>query len=147
MPAGPAYHRTRDFRPSIGAVPPLIDDFFQELRGEDYTPGVSRSPSTRPLSFVLCIAAPLSIAILMNALVRPALAERLGGERRQSMTTAKSQDGWWAFDAATRDAHPALTAFLEFSDGALAVSMLAVAAVAAIAYLLRDRRRERSRTL
>lgn len=95
---------------------------------------------------MLCAAIPLSIAVLMNALVRPALAKRLGGERMHSTTTAKSADGWWAFDAATRDAHPTLTAFLEFSDGALAMSMLGVAAIAAIAYLMADRRRERARS-
>jgi len=79
----------------------------------------------------------------MNGLVRPALAERLGGERVRSTTTSKSSDGWWAFDAGTRAEHPALTAFLGWSDGALAMSLLAVAAVAAVAYLAADRRRER----
>lgn len=96
-----------------------------------------------PLGFVLCAAIPLCFAALLNAVVRPALAERIGGERVRSTTTAKSADGWWEFDAAARDAHPVLTAFLECSDGALAMSLLAVAAVATVVFLAAHRRRER----
>lgn len=116
------------------------------IRGESYTRGVSRprSPS-RPISFVLCVAIPLGIAVLMNAAVRPALAERLGGSLRQSMTTAKSSDRWWEFEQATREAHPMLTGFLQLSDGAIAMALLGVAAFAAIVYLARDRHRERRR--
>lgn len=95
---------------------------------------------------MLAVAVPLGLAIAMNALVRPALAERLGGERMRSTTTAKSSDGRWVFDAATRAEHPALTAFLEFSDGALAMSLLGVAVIAAVAVLAADRLGASART-
>ena len=116
------------------------------IRGESYTRGVSRQSSlSRPISFVLCVVIPLGIAVLLNAAVRPALAERLGGTMRQSMTTTKSSDLWWEFEPTTREAHPMLTGFLQLSDGAVAMAMLGVAALAAIVYLARDRHRARSR--
>lgn len=128
-------------------LPAVEIEARQRSRLGSYTRGVSRPSSlSRPISFVLCVAIPLAVAALVNAVVRPALAERLGGSLRRSMSTAKSADRWWEFEPATREAHPMLTGFLQLSDGAVAMAMLGVATLAAIVFLARDRRRERDRT-
>ena len=101
----------------------------------------ARSSSRIALRFTVYVAIPIGIAVILNAIVRPTLAAQLGGSRRQHFTNFRSSDGWWEFDAATRDAHPVLTRFLELSDGALAMMLLVVAAAIAVTLLLFERRR------
>ncbi|MFF8818393.1 hypothetical protein ACF07D_10405 [Leucobacter sp. NPDC015123] len=92
----------------------------------------------RALMLPLCVAVPVGVAIVLNAIVRPWLAESLDGARRTSFTNAKSADGWWEFSDPVRAAHPAATSFLETSDGAIAIAGIAVAALACGALLAGD---------
>ena len=72
---------------------------------------------------------PLAVGVLLNAVVRPAMAERLDGEMIRRGASVRGPDTWWTFDAATRVAHPWQTGFLEMSHGAVALVTLAVIAV------------------
>lgn len=90
----------------------------------------------RALWLPVCAAAPICAAIVLNSLVRPALAAGIGGAREQTYTGHRSSDGWWEFDTAARAAHPVLTGFLEMTDGAIAVAGLGGAAVCCAALLL-----------
>lgn len=77
----------------------------------------------------LWYAIPLAIAVLLNGVVRPAMAERLGGEMIRRGASVRGSDTWWRFDAATRAEHPWQTGFLEMSHGAVAFTTLVVIAV------------------
>ncbi|UTX52291.1 hypothetical protein [Leucobacter aridicollis] len=92
----------------------------------------------RALMLPLCVAVPVGVAIVLNAIVRPWLAESLDGARRTSFTNAKSADGWWEFSDQVRTAHPAATSFLETSDGAIATAGIALAALVCGALLAGD---------
>lgn len=72
---------------------------------------------------------PLAIAIVLNAVVRPVMADRLGGEMIRRGASVRGPDTWWTFDAATRAAHPWQTGFLEMSHGAVAFVAMVVIAV------------------
>ncbi|MEN5170496.1 hypothetical protein ABE444_13070 [Brevundimonas pondensis] len=72
---------------------------------------------------------PLAISVLLNGVVRPIMAERLGGEMIRRGASVRGSDIWWAFDAATRAEHPWQTSFLEMSHGAVALVTLGVIAV------------------
>ena len=99
----------------------------------------------RALQFVALVALPTGLAIVLNALVRPALAARFDGVRQQSYTNYRSFDGWWEFDGSVQAAHPTLTGFLGMSDGAIAMTGLTCSVVLLLALLLRDRHQARSR--
>lgn len=102
----------------------------------------------RALALPLCVAAPLGVVVVLNALVRPRMAEALGGTRVSRFTTYKSADGWWEFAEPVRASHAIAARFLEFSDGAIAMAGIAVAALACAALLASDRirlARERKR--
>lgn len=64
---------------------------------------------------------PLGVTVLLNAIVRPMMAERLGGEMIRRGAAVRGSDRWWVFDAATKAEHPYQTAFLEASDGVMAM--------------------------
>jgi hypothetical protein len=72
---------------------------------------------------------PLAIAVVLNAVVRPVMAERLGGEMIRRGAGVRGSDTWWTFDAATRAAHPWQTGFLEMSHGTVAFVTMGVIAV------------------
>ncbi|UOR01704.1 hypothetical protein MUN77_16590 [Leucobacter allii] len=99
------------------------------------------------------VAAPVALAVAVNALARPALAERYGGLRHQHFTTFRSSDGWWEFDAATSAAHPIITGFLGLSDGAIVAAglllsgsvLIAITLWGAVAATARRARARRSR--
>ncbi|QZY52612.1 hypothetical protein [Leucobacter tenebrionis] len=91
-----------------------------------------------------CVALPVAVAVLLNALLRPRLAEHLGGIRRHHYINYRSFDGWWVFDEPTRLAHPTLTSFLELSDGAVAAAGIALAVASGILFLLVSRTRSRT---
>ena len=87
------------------------------------------TPRRKALIDSLWYVIPLAIGVLLNAVVRPAMAERLGGEMIRRGASVRGPDTWWAFDAATRAEHPWQTGFLEMSDGAVAFATLAVITV------------------
>lgn len=89
------------------------------------SPGTGRPRGRFDFGFFFWVVAPVTLIALLNAAVRPALADALGGQRRASYVNYRSQDGWWTFDAATRSDHPILTAFLSASDGLVGVSVIA----------------------
>ncbi|MGO3886894.1 MAG: hypothetical protein ACTJHU_11415 [Mycetocola sp.] len=94
------------------------------------------------LSFLICLVGPLALGVLLNAVVRPALAASLNGERRTVGSSARSHNGWWEFTASVREEHLFLTDFLTASDGQVAVIVLGltVGALATRAVILRVRR-------
>ncbi|MCZ4108023.1 hypothetical protein O3U67_08020 [Brevundimonas diminuta] len=72
------------------------------------------TPRRKALIDSLWYLIPLAIGVLLNAVLRPVMAERLG---------------WWTFDAATRAEHPWQTGFLEMSHGAVAFATMGVIVV------------------
>lgn len=79
--------------------------------------------------FLACLVGPLAIAVLLNAVVRPWLADSLGGERRSSGAGVRSNDTWWWFEPVTQAEHPFLTGFLATSHGAVAMWAIAATVV------------------
>ncbi|KKC35345.1 hypothetical protein WH87_17385 [Devosia epidermidihirudinis] len=75
------------------------------------------------------VVVPLFMCTALNALLRPWLAERLGGTLVLFGNAVRGPDRWWSFDAATRADHPVLTGFLSTSDGALAMMTFALIAL------------------
>lgn len=73
--------------------------------------------------FLLGCSGVIATAAVLNLLIRPALAAKIGGERVVTFDR-RPRDMAWAFDEATKAAHPALTAFLETSDGAISLAAL-----------------------
>jgi len=89
----------------------------------------------------LAVVMPLMICVVLNALVRPWLADGLGGKTVRSGASVRGSDRWWTFDAQTQVDHPVLTAFLHLSDGALAMLTFAVIAVLLIGIWVTDQLR------
>lgn len=87
------------------------------------------TPRRKALIDSLWYVIPLAIAVLLNAVVRPFMAERLGGEMIRRGASVRGPDTWWTFDAATGAEHPWQTGFLEMSHGAVAFATLVVIAV------------------
>lgn len=87
------------------------------------------TPRRKALIDSLWYVVPLAIGVLLNGVVRPIMAERLGGEMIRRGASVRGSDTWWTFDAATRAEHPWQTGFLEMSHGAVALVTLAVIAV------------------
>lgn len=102
-----------------------------------------RRTRLRALALPLCVAIPLAPAVLCNAVVRPALAHGLGGERRTSGNAVRGHDTWWEFDEAVRAAHPVLTHLLSLHDSLYALLGLAGAAIAVATLFVLDRRKRR----
>ncbi|MGO2138970.1 MAG: hypothetical protein ACTH30_01050 [Leucobacter sp.] len=96
----------------------------------------------RALALPLCVATPLGIVVALNALVRPRMAEALGGTRVSHFTNYRSADGWWEFAEPVSASHPVAARFLGFSDGAIAMTGIAVAVLACAALLASDRIRQ-----
>lgn len=78
---------------------------------------------------LLGCSAVIVAAATLNLLIRPTIAAKIGGERIV-VADARPRDMAWAFDEATKAAHPALTAFLETPDGA--INLAALVAMVAI---------------
>lgn len=78
---------------------------------------------------LLGCSAVIVAAATLNLLIRPTIAAKIGGER-VVVADARPRDMAWAFDEATKAAHPALTAFLETPDGA--INLAALVAMVAI---------------
>jgi len=107
----------------------------------------SRNPGKNPgqISFLLCLVGPLAVGVILNALVRPGLAGMLGGVQHSSGHGVRSNDTWWSFDAAVREAHPFLTGFLSQSHGVIAIWTLALTALLLVArWIILRRRRQPS---
>jgi len=77
----------------------------------------------------LAIIVPLFAGAILNMLVRPYLAEGLGGTEVRKGASVRGGDRWWTFDEATRQDHPWLTQFLTWSDGQIGLLMLVLVAV------------------
>ena len=104
-----------------------------ELKGADLQMRLRVSRS------MLAVMVPLIVCVALNAVVRPWLADGIGGELVRSGAAVRGSDRWWTFDAQTQVDHPALTAFLTLSDGALAMLTFAVIAVLLIGIWAMDR--------
>jgi len=90
---------------------------------------------------ILAVMVPLIVCVALNAVVRPWLADGLGGKTVRSGASVRGSDRWWSFDAQTQVDHPALTAFLTLSDGALGMLTFAVIAVLLIGIWVTDQLR------
>lgn len=99
----------------------------------------------RVLALPLCVGVPLGVAVILNALVRPFLAEGLHGRLVRPAGSVRGGDRWWEFDAATRADHPVLTGFLHLSDGAIGMAALGLAALAVMGLWIVERSRSRRR--
>lgn len=84
---------------------------------------------TRFSASTIVVVLPLFICVTLNALLRPWLAQVLGGTMVRSGAGVRGSDRWWTFDPATHIEHPILTGFLSLSDGALGMLTLAAIAV------------------
>lgn len=104
-----------------------------ELKGTDLQMRLRVSRS------MLAVMVPLIVCVALNAVVRPWLADGLGGKAVRSGAAVRGSDRWWTFDAQTQVDHPALTAFLTLSDGALAMLTFAVIAALLIGIWVMDR--------
>ncbi|MGH3706404.1 MAG: hypothetical protein ACRDT9_17340 [Agromyces sp.] len=99
------------------------------------------------IGFWLCLAGPMAVVVVLNALVRPGLAGMLGGDRHSNGAGVRSNDVWWSFDATTQAQHPVLTSFLAVSDGLIAVCAIGVILLLfAARWLVRRRHRTRRAT-
>lgn len=87
------------------------------------------TPRRKALIDSLWYVIPLAVGVLLNAVVRPVMAERLGGEMIRRGASVRGPDIWWTFDAATGADHPWQTGFLEMSHGAVAFATMGVIAV------------------
>ncbi len=87
------------------------------------------TPRRKTLIDSLWYVIPLAIGVLLNAVLRPVMAERLGGEMIRRGAGVRGSDTWWTFDAATRAEHPWQTGFLEMSHGAVAFATMGVIVV------------------
>lgn len=83
----------------------------------------------RKASFLLCLVGPLALGVILNVLVRPGMARTFGGIQHSSGASVRGRDTWWAFDAATVEAHPLLTSFLNATNGAVGMWVLALCAI------------------
>lgn len=81
-----------------------------------------RSPLPDYWTWVVCGS--FAVGVVLNAVVRPFLAGRLGGEEIRRGAAVRGSDRWWVFDEATRAEHPWMTGFLERSDGQVGVTCL-----------------------
>ncbi|SEB73315.1 hypothetical protein [Arthrobacter woluwensis] len=98
--------------------------------------------------FLVCVCAPLAVAVLVNAIVRPKLAGQLGG-RRRAWSNTRGSDNWYEFPPETQRDHPLLTGFLSWHDSAVAMIALGSVVVlclgwAALGRLTRRRARRRA---
>jgi hypothetical protein len=82
----------------------------------------SRLQKWRPSYSTLAVVSPLIICTVLNALIRPWLADNISGTIVRSGSSARSNNRWWIFDETTRTDHPLLTWFLSTSDGAVAMA-------------------------
>ena len=97
----------------------------------------------RALALPLCVAIPLGVAVILNALVRPFLADGLPGRLVRRAGSVRGGDRWWEFDEATRADHPLLTAFLHLSDGAIGMAALGLAVLAVMGLWVVERSQRR----
>ncbi|MFC4256598.1 hypothetical protein GRI97_09280 [Altererythrobacter xixiisoli] len=81
----------------------------------------------------LAVVVPLFLCVILNALVRPWLADRIGGTLVRSGNAVRGNDRWWNFAETTRAEHPMLTGFLSWSDGAMAMITFAAIALLLVA--------------
>lgn len=77
----------------------------------------------------LWLTGPLFVGVLLNAVIRPVMADRLGGEQVVTGAGVRGGDVHWVFDATTQREHPFATTFLEWSHGQIALGALAAAVV------------------
>lgn len=70
---------------------------------------------------VVAVTIPLFVYVALNAVLRPWLAEILGGVLVRSGSTVRGSNRWWSFKEATQVEHRVLTWFLSCSDGAIAM--------------------------
>lgn len=75
------------------------------------------------------IYGPFVAAVMLNAIVRPSLATRLGGELVSRGGSTRGNDRWWVFDDAIRADHHWLTGFLSLSDGLIGIGCFALIAI------------------
>ena len=91
--------------------------------------------STTPKSWLsrygstLAICVPFVLCTLLNALVRPWLAQKLDGILVTYGNGVRGPDRYWQFDAATQAEHPALTWFLSCSDGLMSLVTFFIIAI------------------
>ena len=76
----------------------------------------------RPSYTTLAVVTPLIICTILNALIRPWLANRIGGTVVRSGSSTRGNNRWWTFDETALAEHPFLTGFLSTSDGAIAMA-------------------------
>ena len=95
------------------------------------------------VSFLLCLVGPFAVGVILNALVRPGLAGMLGGVQHSNGHGVRSNDIWWSFDAAVREAHPFLTSFLSLPHSVIGLWTLALAALLLVVRWIILRRRRR----
>ena len=87
----------------------------------------------------VAICVPLFVGIVLDSLVRPWLADMIGGKPVRHGSAVRGSDRWCTFDAQTQIDHPRLTAFLTLSDGAIGFVALAIVALLLLAIWVADR--------
>jgi len=72
---------------------------------------------------------PLFVGVMLNAVVRPLMAHRLGGEKVVTGAGVRGGDVHWMFDELSRREHPIATTFLGWSHAQIGLITLVVVAV------------------
>ncbi|HBI20008.1 MULTISPECIES: hypothetical protein [unclassified Brevundimonas] len=114
----------------------MVDDLAEERadRLGGSAQGRRRRLTLKPrrpkvLSANLWLIGPLFVGVLLNAVIRPVMADRLGGEQVVTGAGVRGRDVHWVFDAPTQGEHPLATVFLGWSHGQIALVALAAAVV------------------
>ncbi|RLP77497.1 hypothetical protein D9V32_03355 [Mycetocola tolaasinivorans] len=106
------------------------------------TPTTDSRSRRATLGFLLCLVGPLVVGVILNALVRPGLARSLGGEQHVVGGAVRSRDVWWTFTPEIERQHPVLTTFLGYSDGLIAMCVLAsIVVIFLVRWVVRRRKR------
>ncbi len=82
-----------------------------------------------PSYSAVAVVGPLFAGVALNAVIRPHLAERLGGVMVRTGSGVRSSNRWWTFHDATQVEHPTLTWFLSCSDGAISMIIFGMMAL------------------
>jgi hypothetical protein len=115
----PAKRSNALFHGRISAVDQTLPHTIS-LRSE-YMPR-SAFQKYRPSYSTFAVLGPLIVCVILNALIRPWLADQIGGTVIRTGSSVRSNNRWWTFAETTQTDHPLLTWFLSVSDGAVAMA-------------------------